>query len=144
MVAVLQFELHLTGKAERIYEVLPEESKKGFAEATAALGERLREALLSAQLLQWKQRSGERVDAYVQVFENLFEKSYGRQSGVDPVFRATLKHDLFVQGLLLKWEEKVLPTASTFALHQARTAEEGSWPRSTSKFLWPNKGGVCR
>ena len=61
------------------------------------------------------------------MFEDLFEKSYGRQSGVDPVFRATLKRDLFVQGLLLlKWQEKVLPTAGTFAdaLHQARIAEE--------------------
>ena len=64
--------------------------------------------MLSAQLLQQKQRTGEWVDAYVQVLEDLFEKSYGRQSGVDPVFRATLKRDLFVQGLLLKWQEKVL------------------------------------
>ncbi len=37
----------------------------------------------------------------------------------------TLKRDLFVR-LILKWHEKVLPTAESFteALHQARTAEE--------------------
>jgi len=37
-----------------------------------------------------------------------------------------LKRDLFVQGLILKWQEKVLPSATTFsdALHQARLAEE--------------------
>ena len=37
-----------------------------------------------------------------------------------------LKRDVFVQGLLLKWQKKVLPTASTFneALHQARAAEQ--------------------
>lgn len=37
-----------------------------------------------------------------------------------------LKRDLFVQGLSLKWQEKVLPSAVTFAdaFHQARAAEE--------------------
>ena len=127
---LLQFELLLTDKAERIYEVLPEESKKDYATATKALGERLkpagRKALSSAQLLRRKQGTGETVDVYVQAFESLFEQSYGTQKGIDPAFRATLKRDLFVQGLSLKWQEKVLPTAETFsdALHQARSAEE--------------------
>ena len=37
-----------------------------------------------------------------------------------------LKRDFFVQGLQLKWQEKVLPSAETFsaALHQARAAEQ--------------------
>ena len=37
-----------------------------------------------------------------------------------------LKRDLFIQGLSLKWQEKVLPSAATFAdaLHQAQAAEE--------------------
>ena len=45
---------------------------------------------------------------------------------VDVTFKGVLKRDIFVQGLLLKWQEKVLPSATTFAdaLHQARTAEE--------------------
>ena len=35
------------------------------------------------------------------------------------------KHDLFLQGFSLKWQEKVLPSASTFAnVHQAQVAEE--------------------
>ncbi len=75
---LLQFELHLTGRAERIYEVLSEDVKTDFSKATAALGERLRpagrKALASAQLLSRKQKTGERVDAFVQVFEDLFEK----------------------------------------------------------------------
>ena len=118
------------GKAERVYEVLPGESKSSYAKATKALGDRLkpagRKALSSAQLLRRKQRSGETVDAFVQEFEDLFEKSYGHESGIDPEFKKTLKRDLFVQGLILKWQEKVLPTAksSTGALYQARTAEE--------------------
>ena len=127
---LLHFELHLVGKAERVYEVLPGESKSSYAKATKALGDRLkpagRKALSSAQLLRRKQRSGETVDAFVQEFEDLFEKSYGRESGIDPEFKKTLKRDLFVQGLILKWQEKVLPTAESFteALYQARTAEE--------------------
>ena len=58
-----QFEPLLTGKAERIYEVLPEESKKDYATATKVLGERLkpagRKALSSTQLLRRKQGTGE-------------------------------------------------------------------------------------
>ena len=66
------------------------------------------------------------MDEFVQAFENVFEKSYGNESGIDRAFRRTLKRDLFVQGLILKWQEKVLPTAENFteALYQARTAEE--------------------
>ena len=46
---------YYTGGAERIYEVLPEESKSSYAVATKALGDRLKpagqKALVSAQLL---------------------------------------------------------------------------------------------
>ena len=35
---LLQFELHLTGKAESIYKVLPPEEKSTFAHTTGALG----------------------------------------------------------------------------------------------------------
>ena len=127
---LLQFELHLGGRAEQIYEVLPSSAKASFEEASKALGARLvpagRKALTSAELLGRKQHEGESVDDFVQAFEKLFEKSYGSHSGIDDGFKATLKRDLFVQGLLLRWQEKVLPTAETFsdALHQARTAEE--------------------
>ena len=39
-----------------------------------------------------------------------------------------LERDLFIQCLLLKWQEKILPSAETFAdaLYQARTMEEQS------------------
>lgn len=45
---------------------------------------------------------------------------------MDVAFKGVLKRDIFVQGLLLKWQEKVLPSAKMFAnaLYQARTAEE--------------------
>ena len=127
---LIQFELLLTGKAERMYDVLPEGTKATFKEATEALRKRLspvrREALVSAQLMRRRQRSGETVDSFGQEFEQLFERSYGCRAGMDEESREMLKHDLFVQGLLLKWQEKVLPKAESFldALHQARAAEE--------------------
>ena len=52
----MQFELHLAGRAERVYEVLPSSSKTSFKAATEALQKRLnpvqREALVSAQLMR--------------------------------------------------------------------------------------------
>ena len=127
---LLQFELHLAGKAESVYEVLPPEEKGSFDLASKALGKRIqpakREALSSAQLLRRRQRTGESVDDYVREFEQLFESSYGHQTDVDMTFKEILKRDIFVQGLLLKWQEKVLPSAMSFAdaLYQARAAEE--------------------
>ncbi len=81
-----------------------------------------------------KQRPGESVmDEFVQTFEKLYEKSYGCQGGIDDSFKATLKRDLFVQGLVLRWQEKVLPTAESFAdaLHQACWTAEDSWQQCT-------------
>ena len=34
------------------------------------------------------------------------DKSYGRRAGMDEESKQLLKRDLFVQGLLLKWQEK--------------------------------------
>ena len=66
------------------------------------------------------------MDDYTCEFEILFERSYGIRSSMDQESKKLLKRDLFVQGLLLRWQEKVLPSAKTFndALYQARTAEE--------------------
>ncbi len=59
-------------------------------------------------------------------FGRLFEDGYGHRPDVDSAFKSVLKRDLFVQGLLLKWQEKVLPTTTTFAdaLHLVQAAEE--------------------
>ena len=45
---------------------------------------------------------------------------------MDQELKDLLKCDLFVLGLKMKWQEKVLLSAQTFAdsLHQARTTEE--------------------
>ena len=89
-VKLLQFELHLTGKAESVYKVLSAEMKESYTSATRALGEQLqparREALTSAQSLRRRQKTGESVDEYVRDFEHLFEKSYGNRSGLDHTF----------------------------------------------------------
>ena len=127
---LVQFELHLAGRAERVYEVLPSTSKVSFKAATEALQKRLnpveREALVSAQLMRRKQQPAESVDEFAQDLEKLFDRSYGRRTGMDEGSKEMLKRDFFVQGLLLKWQEKVLPSAKSFsdALHQARAAEQ--------------------
>ena len=45
---------------------------------------------------------------------------------MDQESKDLLKRDLFVLGLALKWQEKVLPSSKDFGdcLHQARAAEE--------------------
>ena len=45
---------------------------------------------------------------------------------MDHASKELLRRDLFIQGLLWKWQEKVMQSVSTFAdaLHQARAVEE--------------------
>ncbi len=92
---LLQLELHLTGRAEQIYEVLPLDARTTFQKATDSLKQRLRpvqnDALLSAQLMKRKQKHGEPVEDYSQEFEARFEKSYGQRSGMDAASRELLK-----------------------------------------------------
>ena len=126
---LLQFELHLAGCAEWVYELLSPSVKSSFVKASQALHEQLypveSEALVSAQLMRCNQLSSEMVDEFAQDLDKLFKCSYGCRRGMDDSSRELLKHDVFVQGLLLKWQNKVLPSTSTFrdALHQARAAE---------------------
>lgn len=97
----------MTGKAERIYEILPDKVKKCFTDASKAFCQRLnpirREALISAQLMRRRQRVEETVESYAEDFESLFESSYGRRTGMDEESKEVLKRDLFTQGLKLKW-----------------------------------------
>ena len=67
-----------------------------------------------------KQQVNEVVDAYSQDFESLFEKSYGQRTGMDQASKEPLKGDLYGQGLLLKWQEKVVPSAKTLRMHYTR------------------------
>ena len=109
--ALLQFELHLAGKAELLYEVLPNDTKVSLDTAVSALRDRLQPvqhaALASAQLMRRKQGT--------QFFEQLFERSYGSRAGMDNDSKAILKRDLFTQGLLRKWQEKNLTISSNFS-----------------------------
>ena len=84
---LVQLEIRLAGRDERLFEVLPKESKGSFNTAVDSLKKRLaparRDALLSAQLMKRKQLPSESVDQYAQEFETLFDCSYGRRSGMD-------------------------------------------------------------
>ena len=67
-----------------------------------------------------KQQLNESVDEFAHDLGKLFEHSYGRRKGMDGRRKEMLKRDFFLQGLWLKCQEKVLPSAKTFhALHQA-------------------------
>ena len=68
-----------------------------------------------AEPIKRKQQTDEPVDKYAQSFEMLFDKSYGNREGMDQASKDMLKRALLVQGLLWKWQEKVLPSsANTF------------------------------
>ena len=77
----MQQELCLKGRAERLFEVLPKESKSSLSSAVESLKKHLvparRDALLSAQLMKRKQLPSESVDQYAQEFETLFDRSDG-------------------------------------------------------------------
>ena len=102
------FQLHLVGRAEQLYEVLPDKAKASFSTAVDALKQRLHpvrsEALLSAQLIKRKHKYSESVDEYAHEFESLFEKSYRKRAGMDQASKELLKRDLFAQGLTYKWQ----------------------------------------
>ena len=76
----MQFELHLAGRAERVYEVL---LKQASRQRQKRLNPVQREALVSAQLMWRKQQSNESVDEFALDLENLFDRSYGRRTGMD-------------------------------------------------------------
>ena len=117
-----------------MYETLPAEVKGFFTTAVEALRKQL-------QPPKRKQQSDEPVDKYAQDFEMLFDKSYGNREGIDQASKDMLKRDLFVQGLLWKWQEKVLPSsANTFgdALYQARIAR-GNYLTCTRGIMVPTR-----
>ena len=101
--------------------MLPSEVKAPFMTATKALKQRLyplqNEALLSVQLMKRRQGTTESVDEYAQDLEALFKNSYWHRARMDEASKGMLKCDLFVQGLMLKWQENVLPSATSFQMH---------------------------
>ena len=125
-----QLELRLKGRAEHLFEVLSEEPKVSFQAAVDSLRRRLapvrREALVSSQLMKRKQKPTKTVYQYAQDFETLFDRSYGHRAGMDQKSKDLLKGNLFMLGLRMKWQEKILPSVKNFSdcLHQARAAEE--------------------
>ena len=125
---LVQFELLLIGRAEKLHEFLSAVDHESFKSATEALQKRLTPAGREAQLMRRRQQTNESVNEFTQDFKRLFEQSYCWRQEMDESSCAILKRDLFIQGLLLKWQEKALPSADTFAdaLYQARSMDEQS------------------
>ena len=96
---LLQLELHLKGRPKQVFNVLPKELVVDFSTAVDSLRKRLapirKEALLSAQLIKWKQKPMESVNQYAQNFETSFNLSYGRRSGMNQASKDHLKRDFF-------------------------------------------------
>ena len=103
-----------------------------------------KDALVSAQLMHCRQEPREAADMYAQTFEQLFKKSI--KTWMYVASTATLKCDLFVPGLHLQWQDRVLPSAEPFedALFQAWIAEQKQLDlahlhRQQSRHLLPHK-----
>ena len=73
---LVQLELLLSGRADQLYDVLPDKEKATFNDAIEALEKQLlperREALMSIQLMRQRQRPDESIDAFVHDFESMF------------------------------------------------------------------------
>ena len=70
--------------------------------------------------MRCKQQPNESVDEFAQDLEKMFERSYGHRKGMDKSSKEMPKRDFFcARFVVLKWQEKVLPSAKTFhdALH---------------------------
>ena len=79
--------------------------------------------------IRWWRESREPEIVSVPMSKNLrhySRRAMVRGNGCTLPLQKLFKRDLFVQGLSLKWQEKVLPSAATFvvALHQAHAAKE--------------------
>ena len=77
----------LTGRAEKLYELLSAGERGSFTSAMEALQKHLmpanREAFKSAQPMRWRQQTNEFVDEFAQDLKRLFEQSYNRRQGMD-------------------------------------------------------------
>ena len=144
---LLQLELRLKGRAERLFDFLSKESKSSFQAAVDGLRKRLapvrREALVSAQLMKRKQKATEMVDQYAGTLRPyLTTATVGGKGWTRSQKIFSRETELFVLGLRMKWQEKVLPSAESFSdcLHQARAAEEQE--RQLNE-LHQTKGSEC-
>ena len=124
----VQFELHLSGRALRVYEGIPAEERCSFERAVAAFRRELQPVLLGSyrhtMFHNRRQREGESVTEFAHDVQRLFEKDYSGHR-LPPQLRDQILLGHFEQGLQRRWKERLRHPLASFqeALAQAKLAE---------------------
>ncbi len=124
----LQFEVHLTGRALKVYESLPAEERRDYETARDSLRKRMQPVRLDSyrrsQFNSRKQQPGEGVSKFAQDLQRLMDKAYIHHH-LDPDLRDKILLGQFEQGLANKWKRHLRYPLEAFedALQQARLAE---------------------
>lgn len=113
----LQFEVHLTGRALRMYESLPAEKRLDYNSARDALREQLQPVKLDSfkrsQFNSRRQQPGETVSDFAQDIQRLMDKAYACHS-LEPSLRDKILLGQLEQGLLTKWKHHLRYLLDTF------------------------------
>lgn len=124
----VQFEFHLSGRALRVYEAIPDHERTDFETASKAFKRELQPVLLGSYrhtvFHNHKQREGEPVAEFAHDVQRLFEKAYSGHR-LSPELRDQILLGHFEQGLLRRWKERLRHPLATFEeeLTQAKLAE---------------------
>ena len=124
----LQFEVHLGGRALRMYESLKDDQRRTYEEARDALIKVLQPVRLESyrrnQFNSRRQREGESVSDFAEALQRLMMQAFERHS-MDNELRDKILLGQFEQGLLTKWKTHLKYPLDTFedGVSQARMAE---------------------
>ncbi len=124
----LQLEVHLTGRALKVYESLPASARCDYETARDSLRKQMQPVQLDSykrsKFNSRKQQPGESVSNFAQDLQHLKDKAYVRHR-LEPDLRDKILLDQFELGLTDKWKRHLKYSIETFedALHQARLAE---------------------
>ena len=124
----LQFEVHLSGRALKVYDSLPAERRRDYDSAKEAWREQMQpvrlESYKCSQFNSRRQQQGETVNDFACDLQRLMDKAYDRHH-LEPALRDKILLGQFAQGLLIRWKRQLKYPLDTFedAIQQARMAE---------------------
>ena len=124
----LQYEVHLSGRALRMYESLKNEQRQSYEQARDELTRLLQPVKLDSyrrrQFNSRRQKEGEAVADFGEALQRLMTLSYANHP-MEAQLRDKILLGQFEQGLLPKWKRQLKYPLETFedGLNQARMAE---------------------
>lgn len=124
----LQFEVHLSGRALRMYESLKEDQKQTYTTARDSLTKVLQPVRLDSyrrsQFNSRRQKEEETVGDFAEALQRLMTQAYAKHA-MDNELRDKILLGQFEQGLLPKWKKNLKYPLETFedGVSQARMAE---------------------